>query len=305
MAASIGLRSTWSGGRSRAARRRLESGMDDGQGHPIGGGATFVDVGGVTLHARVDEPAAAAAGARPLVFVHSLGTDLRIWDRVVARFPDVRRVRVDLRGHGLSDAPPGDYALATLAADVLAVLDRVGVADAVVIGVSIGGQVALQVALDAPERVAGLVLLDTAARIGDRAGWEARRTEVRAHGLAASADAVVGRWFPPASRARDPLAPRGYRNLLLRTPAAGYLGACAALRDADLRDRTAEIAQPALVLCGGDDTATPPSLVRGLADALPDARYIEIAGAGHLPCLDRPDAVARHIAAFLQHLAGR
>lgn len=264
----------------------------------------FVDVGGVTLHARVDPPATAAA-APPLVFVHSLGTELRIWDAVVAQLPANRRVRVDLRGHGLSDAPSGDYALATLAADVLGVLEQLGVGAAVFVGVSIGGQVALQAALDRPERVAGLVLLDTAARIGDRAAWEARRSEVRAHGLAPSAEAIVGRWFPPASRARDPLAPRGYRNLLVRTPVAGYLGACAALRDADLRDRIADIAQPTLVLCGAEDTATPPALVRGLADALPNARYAEIAGAGHLPCLDRPDEVAAHVTAFLDDLAPR
>jgi pimeloyl-ACP methyl ester carboxylesterase len=192
--------------------------------HPNRDAATFVDVDGVTLHARVDEPAAAAVDAPTLVFVPSLGTELRMWDAVVTRLPATRRVRVDLRGHGLSDAPPGDYALATLASDVLGVLDRLGVAEAVFVGVSIGGQVALQAALDAPERVAGLVLLDTAARIGDRAGWEARRAEVRAEGLAASADFVAGRWFPPASRARDPLVARGYRNLVLRTPDAGYLG---------------------------------------------------------------------------------
>ncbi|MDF1521422.1 MAG: 3-oxoadipate enol-lactonase [Trueperaceae bacterium] len=278
--------------------------MDPRHAHPTSGPTTFVDVDGVILHARVDEPTPPSAPGSPaLVFVHSLGTELRIWDDVVARLPANRRVRVDLRGHGLSDAPPGDYALATLASDVLRVLDRLGVTEAVWVGVSIGGQVALQAALDAPERVAGLVLLDTAARIGDREAWEARRAEVRAEGLAASADAVVGRWFAPASR--DPLAFRGYRNLLLRTPAAGYLGACAALRNADLRDRTAGIAAPALVLCGSEDAATPPALVRGLADALPDARYVEIAGAGHLPSLDRPDEVAAHVAAFLRRLAAR
>ena len=276
--------------------------MDHPHAHPTGGAAIFVDVDGVTLHARVDEPTPPAdRGVPPLVFVHSLGTDLRIWDAVIAGLPASRRVRVDLRGHGLSDAPPGDYALETLASDVLCVLDRVGVVDAVFVGASIGGQVALQAALDAPERVAGLVLLDTAARIGDHATWEARRAEVRADGLAASADRVVGRWFAPASL--DPLAFRGYRNLLLRTPDAGYLGACAALRDADLRDRTAGIAAPALVLCGSEDTATPPALVRGLADALPDAQYVEIAGAGHLPCLDRPAALATRVADFLRGLA--
>ena len=273
--------------------------MDRSPTPPTSGPATFLDADGVLLHVRCDEPTSPAAGetSPPLLFLHSLGTELRIWDAVVAHLPGFRRARFDLRGHGLSDAPAGDYALATLAADALRVLDHVGAERAVLVGVSIGGQVAMQVALDAPERVAGLVLLDTAARIRDRDAWEARRDEVRNGGLASGADAVVGRWWPASSHAVER---RGYRNLLLRTPVAGYLGACAALRDADLRPRTSDVTAPALVLCGAEDTATPPALVQALAASLPDARYVEIAGAGHLPCLDRPAEVAAHVASFME-----
>jgi pimeloyl-ACP methyl ester carboxylesterase len=119
---------------------------------------------------------------------------------------------------------------------------------------------------------------------------------------AALADEVVGRWFSPSIQDRATLAPRGYRNLLLRTPAAGYIAACAALRDEDLSEHLASIARPVLVLCGSEDTATPPALARSLADALPQARYAEIADAGHLPCIDRPEATAQHIGDFVRAL---
>jgi 3-oxoadipate enol-lactonase len=276
------------------------------------GGATpgrFIDADGILLHVRCDGRgegtcgSADAVGHPPLVYLHSLGTELRIWDPLIARLPGRLHVRLDLRGHGLSEVPTGPYRIADMAGDVLAVLADLEIERAVLVGVSIGGQIALRVALERPRSVRGLVALDTAARIGDRATWNARMDEVRAGGLEAIADAVVARWFAPSIAARDPMAQRGYRNLLLRTPVAGYLAACAALRDEDLRARLGAIDCPSLVLCGSEDTATPPALVRGLAAALPRARYREIEDAGHLPCIDRPDRTARHLASFRDDLA--
>ena len=263
----------------------------------------FVSLRGITLHVRRDGPPPAGAGDAPtLVYLHSLGTDMRIWDDVVARLPGHSHLRLDLRGHGLSDAPPGEYTITAMTEDLLALLSHAGVGHAVLIGISIGGQIALRAALERPQLAAGLIVLDTAARIGEVGSWEERMAEVRRGGLAAIADEVVGRWFAPSIRERDPLAPRGYRNLLLRTPASGYVSACAALRDEDLSGGLAAIARPVLVMCGSEDAATPPSLVRGLARALPRALYVEIEDAGHLPCIDRPDVTADHIAAFVREL---
>ena len=265
---------------------------------------SFVDANGVTLHVRHDAVACAptgegrAEGTPTLVYLHSLGADLRIWDGVVARLPEHEHLRIDLRGHGLSDVPAGDYTIARMTDDVIAVLEQVGLQRAVVIGVSVGGQIALRAALARPASVVGVVALDTAARIGDRATWDARIAAVRAGGIEAIADAVVERWFAASIADRAPLARRGYRNLLLRAPVAGYLATCAALRDEDLTPHLAALRQPVLVMCGSDDTATPPALVQDLAAALPRARYLELDDTGHLPCIDRPDVTARHIGAF-------
>jgi 3-oxoadipate enol-lactonase len=262
-----------------------------------------VDSGGVLLHARHDAPAVTgSAEGRSLVLVHSLGTDGRIWDGVVARLAHRRHLRVDLRGHGLSDAPAGDYEITALADDVLAVLDAFEVRRAVLIGISVGAQVALRVALARPQAVAGIVALDTAARIGDVDAWNARIAAVRAGGLEAIADATVARWFGRDTLAREPHTVRGYRNLLCRTSPVGYVGTCAALRDEDLTPHLRDVHAPALVLCGDEDSATPPALARALAAALPFARFRELRGAGHLPCLDRASEVADAIEGFVRGL---
>lgn len=265
---------------------------------------TFVDAGGITLHVRHD-PAAGAesdAGAPTLVYLHSLGTELRIWDAVVALLPQREHLRVDLRGHGLSEVPPGEYSIAAMSRDVGAALDRLGIGPVVVIGVSVGGQIALRAALERPRQVRGVVALDTAGRIREREHWSERIATVRAGGLEALADETVARWFLPDHAERDPVAVAGYRRLLLMTPVDGYLGTCAALRDEDLRPRLDEITQPVLVLCGSHDTATPPEVVRALATALPRARFAEIADAAHLPCIDQPQATAALVDDFVRGL---
>ena len=88
--------------------------------------------------------------------------------------------------------------------------------------------------------------------------------------------------------------------MLTRTPVTGYTGTCEAIRDADLTEATRTIQAPTLVLCGAEDGATTPDLVRGLAALLPNARYQEIANAGHLPCVEQPEVTAVHIQTFLQ-----
>jgi 3-oxoadipate enol-lactonase len=257
---------------------------------------TFVDSHGLALYVR-DEPGTEPA-TPTLVFLHSLGTESRIWDGVIARLGAFRRIALDLRGHGLSEVPDGPYSIAAMAEDIAGALHALGVERAVLIGVSVGGQIALRMALDRPSLVVAVVAMDSAGKIGDQEAWEARREAVRGGGLAAIADSVVARWLSTASAERHGLQLRGLRQLLLRTPVAGYLGTCAALRDEDLRPHLADLKVPLLAVCGSEDVPTPPSLVRDLADSVPDGRYAEIEGAAHLPCLDRPAETARLVDRF-------
>jgi len=256
----------------------------------------FVRTGDIVTHCRRD---GAASGA-PLVFANSLGTDLRVWDALLEHLPGDRPLlRYDQRGHGLSDVTPAPYSIAGLAADLAALLDVLEIRGAVVCGLSVGGMIAQQLAATRPDLVRALVLCDTAHRIGPREMWEARAAAIRAGSLAAIADAVLERWFSAALREQRPQELAGWRNMLVRTPQEGYLGTCAALRDADLGALAAALAVPALCVCGAQDGATPPALVRELAGLIPGARFAVVDGAGHLPCVEKPDTLAHLIVDFL------
>lgn len=247
------------------------------------------------MHARVDGP----QDGRVVMFANSLGTDLRVWDLMLPHLPEgLRIVRFDNRGHGLSDCPPAPYDVDMLVDDALAVADALNLSDVTFVGLSIGGLIGQGVAHRRPDLVRALVMMDTAARLGSVELWVERMDLVRRVGLEGMADAILERWFCAAMRA-DGAALAPWRNMLLRTPTEGYAGACAALAHADLTEDTRSLKLPVLALAGSEDQATPPDLVRATAD-LCNAVFHEIAGAGHLPCVERPQETAHLIAAFLK-----
>lgn len=234
---------------------------------------------------------------RGIVFLNSLGSDMRIWADVIAGLPDdVPLLTIDKRGHGLSQVAPAR--METFAGDAARLIETTGLAGALVCGISIGGMIAQTLALSRPDLVGGLVLANTGARIGTREAWETRLDTLREAGLEGLADGVVERWFSAAFRAARPEIVAGWRTMLVRVPAEGYAVACAALRDADLRERVGAIDRPTLCLAGEEDAATPPDLLADLADRIPGAERATIGGAGHLPCLEVPDAFRDHLTAF-------
>lgn len=260
------------------------------------GGCTFIDVGNLVLHAEChrvpDQPT--------IVFVNSLGTDARIWRGVLARLPNrYGTIVYDKRGHGLSDAPDGPSSIADHARDLLGLVDAFGIARFALVGLSVGGMIAQVVASEHPQRVAALVLCDTAAKIGDETTWNSRIAAVEADGLESIATAVLDRWFTPAYRDSHPAAMRGWRHMLTRQPVQGYADTCAAIRDADLRTLAASIRVPTLCIVGDQDLSTPPDLVRGTADIIPGAKFETVTSAGHIPCIEQPDALAGLIARHL------
>ena len=255
----------------------------------------FTTRGGVRLHWRLE-----GAEDRPvLVLLNSIGTDISLWDRTVPLLlPAFRLLRIDARGHGGSDAPDGDYSLTMLAADVAAIMDDAGVGTAAVAGVSLGGMVAMQLALDHPERVSALALICTSATM-DPAAWRARIDTVRAQGTSAIAEMAVGRFLSPDFAAQHPEIAGTLRDGIARQSDAGYAGAGAAIRDMALIDRIGTIAVPTLVVTAMRDVSTPyAGHGEHLVATIPGARHAGVEGA-HLPPIEAPAALATALRRFL------
>lgn len=250
----------------------------------------FVRLDTVHIHYQVfgDAP-----GKPVLVFSNSLGTDFRIWREVISAFvKDFKIIAYDKRGHGLSDVGNAPYSMDDHIDDLKALLDYLKVDRVSVCGLSVGGIIAQGFAIRYPERVNALVLSDTAHRIGNAELWNSRIDLVNREGIAAISGSILERWFSAAYRSPDNPEFAGYRNMLERTTVNGYAGTCAAIRDTDYTEASASISVPALCIVGTEDGSTPPALVKELSGIIKDSRYVEIEGAGHLPNIEKPGAVA-------------
>lgn len=253
------------------------------------------NTGDIVTHFTVDGP----ENGPTIVFSNSLGTDFRSWDDVVARLSGkFRCIRYDKRGHGLTDLTPAPYSIDQLTGDLNELLDHLGVTDAVICGLSVGGVIAQNLASQHPARVRAIILCDTAAKIGTQELWDARIKAVNDGGIKAISEAILQRWFSATFPEKHPEAFANWRNMLIRTPAQGYVGVCHALAAANLTQATAKLTIPALVLGGSEDGATPPDVVRATADLITGAAFQLIDGVGHLPCIEAPDVLATLIEDF-------
>jgi 3-oxoadipate enol-lactonase/4-carboxymuconolactone decarboxylase len=235
-----------------------------------------------------------------LVLVHSLGVDHGMWD---PQMPGLLRhfqvLRMDLRGHGASDVPPGDYSIEQLGRDVLAAADAAGAKQFAYCGLSIGGMIGQWLGANAAERLIRLVLANTTSRVADPSVFETRRRTVLEQGMGAIVEAVLERFFSPATRSRGLPVVATVRNTLLATNPAGYAGCCAAVRDMDHTGLLGRIHVPALVIVGEYDQSTPWSgHGEVLAQAIASARVVLLPTA-HLSNLERPSSFTAALLDFL------
>lgn len=233
----------------------------------------------------------AHACAAPLLFIHGAGGNALLWGATLNRLPGVDGVALDLPGHGRSPGP-GLATIGAYGAAALALADALGLAELVLVGHSMGGGVALELALAQPERVRGLVLLSTTARL-----------YVAPTLLQQLVDdpAAARRWI--VETGYGPQTAEGTRRLgcaqLARVAPSVLHGDFVACSAFDARARLAEVRAPALVVCGAEDRLTPPKYVRALAEGLASARFEVIPGAGHMLPMEAPAAVAEAVLRFL------
>lgn len=235
------------------------------------------------------------AGEGPLVlFLHGLGMTRTGWDAQLAALADRHRcVAWDLPGYGAS-APLEAFSLEAAADAAAALVERLG-GPAHVVGMSMGGMIALQLALRHPAAVRSLALVDTSPAFGldgtDPDAWRAARL------APLEAGAEVAEFAEPVLRGvmapdPDPAAVDAAVASMLRVPIAGLMQSIAALPDHDVRDRLGAVAAPTLVVVGELDEETPPSYAEALAEGIPGARLAVIPGAGHLTPFEAPAALS-------------
>lgn len=251
------------------------------------------------MHYRVDGP-----DDGPVVFFsNSLGTDLRVWDQILEELPaGLRVIRYDKRGHGLSEELPAPYFMGDLVADAAALLAHLGAKDVLMVGLSIGGIIAQGLAAERPDMLRGIVLMDTAAKIGTPEMWKDRAATVRTGGIEAISEPVMERWFSQVFRETQQAELSAWSAMLTRTTTEGYVGCCQAISETDLRDSTARLTLPTMAIAGSEDGATPPDLVRETAETVKGASFHLIRGAGHLPCVEKPDETAALITRFMEEI---
>jgi 3-oxoadipate enol-lactonase len=239
-------------------------------------------------------------GAPAIAFTGSLGTDLTFWQPQSQRLREhFRTLRYDIRGHGASPVPRAPYSMSDLGTDLLALLDRLGIERVSLCGLSIGGMISMWVASHAPERVGRLVLCCTSAQLGPSSAWHERAATVRADGVGAVADAVLGRWFTSGFAAANPEEIGRMRRILTATPPEGYAGCCEAIAEMDLTPDLPSIAAPTLVIAGAEDPSTPPEHGRRIAELIPGAQFEVVSPAAHLATIERPDLTTAMILRFL------
>jgi 3-oxoadipate enol-lactonase len=245
------------------------------------------------------------AESGPVVcFAHSLASDSGMWAEQMPPLlaAGFRLLRLDMRGHGGSDAVAGDYTMEQLAGDIAAALETLGIRQVHYIGLSIGGMIGQAFALSHAARIKSLMLCDTMPQTpsGAKEVWAPRIEAVRkANSVVPLADSTMERWFTSAFKPRDPRRWQQIRDTVAATPPQGFLGCAAAILNFDFAARLPSIRLPTLVVCGADDPGTPPAGNKRIAELIPRARYEEIAAARHFPNVEQADAFNRIMMGWL------
>jgi 3-oxoadipate enol-lactonase len=256
-----------------------------------------IEANGITINYRIDGP----EGAPWIVLSNSLATSLAMWDEQAAVLQNSYRVlRYDQRGHGGTDAPAGRYAFDTLLADVLALIDALGIEKTHFAGLSMGGATALGLVERHPERFDRVIVCDSPCQSTPQSSqqWEERIATAQKQGIAALVEPTIARWFAPETVAANPPHLDKVRAMIRSTPVDGFIGCAAALADHDYASAVAGVKRPVLFVVGEKDGAAPAAM-RKLHERLDGSRCVELAGAGHISNMDQPAEFNRAIGDFL------
>ncbi|MBI5585984.1 MAG: 3-oxoadipate enol-lactonase [Deltaproteobacteria bacterium] len=244
-------------------------------------------------------------GAPVVVLSHSLGSSGVMWEpQLPALEPHFRVLRYDTRGHGGSEAAPGPYTFEMLAADVVGLLDGLGISRAHFVGLSMGGMIGQALGLRHSARLLSLILCDTAVvnPPGSREIWQERIDRVRQEGLAPLLTPTLERWFRPAFIGQNPPILQEIRRQFLATSKNGYIGCSQAIMELDYLEQLGRIARPTLIVVGEEDPGTPVSAAQAMQQRIPGSKLVILPGARHLSNVEQAEVFNRSITGFLSSI---
>lgn len=253
--------------------------------------------GGIALNVQHSGPQIGA----PLVLLHGFGSDTRVWDAVLQLLPETLHViRIDLRGHGQSDCPTPPYSMGAMIKDVETVLETAKIRDSVVVGLGLGGMIAQGLAVKRLDQVRGLVLCNSAAKIGHPPHWQAMIDEVAGGGQAALAERMMQIWFHRAA-IKEAKHEASLRTFLDTSP-DGLIGSFEALMGTDFYTPTSGLRLPCLGIAGAEDRFVPPDMTRETVGLIPGSDFALLRKSGHLPPVDQPQAFADALTGYLKRI---
>jgi pimeloyl-ACP methyl ester carboxylesterase len=239
-----------------------------------------------------------------VIFIHAFPLNQSIWDdQVAALKQSYRTITLDLRGFGSSDAPAGPYSMEEMAADVRALMTKIGLDDAVFVGLSMGGYISLAFYRSYPEQVRALVLADTRASADNEEGRERRmRSAERAE--REGAQAIAGEMLPmllaPETIEKNAALVARVRAMIESNSPSAIASAQRAMAGRPDSSRLIERMNiPVLVIVGSEDSLTKVEESKAMSDKIPGSRLRVIEGAGHLSNVERPAEFNRALADFL------
>ncbi|PHM31279.1 alpha/beta fold hydrolase [Xenorhabdus innexi] len=252
----------------------------------------FVKSDELTLHVDLQ----GSNDAPVLVLLHSLGTNLHLWDPIVSSLArNYRILRLDMRGHGLSEVGKASFLIEDLAKDVLSITDYFGIDVFSVAGVSIGGLIAQHLADSIPERLVSMVLIDTYLAPTTQSIWSTVADDIRNHGLSHRIQEIFSRWVTPEFRDTPPAI--GMKQMLHRTSAEGYAGCAEALSQIKpARPKNKKV--PVLVLVGENDIVATPAAAKEMAIAR-SGKLVVLRNAAHIPILEKSGEILEEMMQFL------
>ena len=253
----------------------------------------------VVIHYEIEGP----EGAPFVTLSHSLASSLELWDlQVPALVEKFRLLRFDTRGHGGSSAPPGPYSMEMLAADLVGLLDHLGIERTHFAGISMGGMIGQVLACRYPDRLERLVLSSTTCRV-DPAGaplWEERIRTAETSGMEALAPDTLKRWLSEHFRRSQPEITRRIRDMIVATPVSGYVGCSRAIAAFDISHELPKVSASTLIIAGGLDESTPVAAAMAIQERIENSELAVMPGALHLSNVETGELFTEAMVRFLE-----